>query len=343
MRRWLFWMVTALVLAVLPATALARDESMVRVTLPGNRALRFGDRGQAVADLQRLLRNAGFDPGRVDGVFGPLTEGAVKRAQQRLGLTVDGKAGNLTIGAVQAAAEAAAQGDGAAPAAGAGAGAAGPSHMLVVHHAAESGVAGQAGAMVNAVVSRDERRFALTFNGAPDPALLPKVLDSLQRHGMQATFFLYGQTAEQSPDLVAHIAAAGHEVASNGAAAVDMAGLSVAQMEQGLRQASGSIKGVTGTDPVYFRPPLGRLSAGLARAAEAQGLKLSLWTNVTVQDDPELSPTELADQLAGTVYPGAVIMLHQDRATTVQALDLLLDKLQANGYHSVALSEIDRP
>lgn len=39
--------------------------------------LRLGDRGPAVARLQRLLRNAGFNPGPIDGIFGPRTQDAL--------------------------------------------------------------------------------------------------------------------------------------------------------------------------------------------------------------------------------------------------------------------------
>ena len=35
--------------------------------------LRLGDYGDSVAQLQELLVNAGFDPGPVDGIFGPRT------------------------------------------------------------------------------------------------------------------------------------------------------------------------------------------------------------------------------------------------------------------------------
>src|SRR5215207_5966742 len=50
----------------------------------------------AVRILQRRLRRLGDEPGPVDGLYGPLTEGAVKRFQQRHGLAVDGIVGRQT-------------------------------------------------------------------------------------------------------------------------------------------------------------------------------------------------------------------------------------------------------
>ncbi|MEW6491290.1 MAG: peptidoglycan-binding protein [Cyanobacteriota bacterium] len=43
--------------------------------------LREGDTGEAVKQLQQTLKNKGFDPGSVDGVFGAKTKAAVIKYQ----------------------------------------------------------------------------------------------------------------------------------------------------------------------------------------------------------------------------------------------------------------------
>jgi LysM repeat protein len=58
--------------------------------------LRQGSTGEAVRDLQTRLRNAGFDPGNIDGVFGAKTHSAVINFQRNNGLTPDGLVGVLT-------------------------------------------------------------------------------------------------------------------------------------------------------------------------------------------------------------------------------------------------------
>lgn len=62
--------------------------------------LRKGASGTAVEDLQRKLKEAGFDPGEVDGRMGPKTEAAVRAYQQAKGLQVDGIVGPQTRGAL---------------------------------------------------------------------------------------------------------------------------------------------------------------------------------------------------------------------------------------------------
>ena len=56
-----------------------------------------GDEGEAVKALQERLRVAGFYYGNSTGIYGPITEDAVKRFQRAYGLDVDGIVGAQTL------------------------------------------------------------------------------------------------------------------------------------------------------------------------------------------------------------------------------------------------------
>lgn len=58
--------------------------------------LSIGSRGASVAQLQELLRNAGFDPGPIDGIFGSRTQSAVIAFQKSKNLVPDGIVGIMT-------------------------------------------------------------------------------------------------------------------------------------------------------------------------------------------------------------------------------------------------------
>ena len=62
--------------------------------------LRQGMRGNDVRALQRKLKAAGFDPGKIDGQFGLGTEAAVMAFQRGEGLLADGIAGPKTLAAL---------------------------------------------------------------------------------------------------------------------------------------------------------------------------------------------------------------------------------------------------
>jgi hypothetical protein len=67
-----------------------------QVTLASEAALKLGDTGQAVVNLQKALATLGFDV-VADGKFGPGTEAAVKDFQQSNDLTADGVVGAATV------------------------------------------------------------------------------------------------------------------------------------------------------------------------------------------------------------------------------------------------------
>jgi len=60
--------------------------------------LKIGSKGAAVKRLQKLLKVKGFDPGVIDGDFGPGTEAAVLAFQRSEGLLADGIVGPRTEG-----------------------------------------------------------------------------------------------------------------------------------------------------------------------------------------------------------------------------------------------------
>ena len=66
--------------------------------------LKKGSSGPDVLTLQSTLKQLGFDPKGVDGVFGAGTEAAVKAFQTSKGLTPDGMVGPATMAALQSSA-----------------------------------------------------------------------------------------------------------------------------------------------------------------------------------------------------------------------------------------------
>ena len=61
---------------------------------------KYGSRGSEVRTIQDKLKRWGYYTGSVDGIYGSLTVSAVKKFQQKNGLTVDGIAGTKTLTAM---------------------------------------------------------------------------------------------------------------------------------------------------------------------------------------------------------------------------------------------------
>ena len=61
---------------------------------------KYGARGSEVSTIQEKLKRWGYYNGSVDGIYGSQTVAAVKKFQQKNGLTVDGIAGQNTLAAM---------------------------------------------------------------------------------------------------------------------------------------------------------------------------------------------------------------------------------------------------
>ena len=61
---------------------------------------KYGSRGEEVRTIQEKLKRWGYYSGSVDGIYGSQTVSAVKKFQQKNGLTVDGIAGKNTLNAM---------------------------------------------------------------------------------------------------------------------------------------------------------------------------------------------------------------------------------------------------
>lgn len=69
--------------------------------LSANGSMIIGSKGAGVVEVQQLLKNLGYYTGLIDGYYSSSVASAVRRFQERNGLTVDGKVGKETLTALR--------------------------------------------------------------------------------------------------------------------------------------------------------------------------------------------------------------------------------------------------
>jgi len=88
------------------------------------------------------------------------------------------------------------------------------------------------------------------------PALTRRVLEFLRGRGVRGTFFVTGEIAEHTPDLVREVADAGHEIGFHGWHHVPLPRLTAVQLRADAKRGKDLLEDVSGTPVVGFRAPL---------------------------------------------------------------------------------------
>ena len=162
------------------------------------------------------------------------------------------------------------------------------------------------------------REIAITIDDGPDPAVTPAVLDLLDVHGVQATFFCVGVQARAHPELCREIVRRGHSVQNHS----DRHGqgfslLGPRAMAREIAAAQASLADIVGAAPRFFRAPAGLRNPFLAPVLQRLDLQLVSWTRRgfdTVQRDPR---TVLA-RLARGLGAGDILLAHDGNAARAE-------------------------
>jgi len=189
----------------------------------------------------------------------------------------------------------------------------------------------------------DGRRFVtFTFDDGPFPETTPVVLHVLEKHHVHATFFWIGRYLDGTSDRAARtrevavqVRDAGHLIGTHTHDHERLIGISHAEILGQIERGSASIERAVGVRPSVFRPPYGQLDGYGEGVAREKGLTLVLW-NIETQDlhhtDADAMARSLEEQI--DFNGGGIVLLHDIRFSTADALDKLLTWLDHHGYDS---------
>ena len=209
------------------------------------------------------------------------------------------------------------------------------------------------------------KMLALTFDDGPDPNWTPQILDVLKRKGVAATFFIIGENALTNRGLLERMVAEGHEIGSHTYTHPNLANVSERQVRFELNTTQRLFQAFTGRSLRFFRAPYfgdaePTTADEIVPAEEAQnrgyisvGLHVDPgdWKRPGVQaiidktiEDATSGPDDCkADQDQPANCSRNIILLHDaggDRAQTVEALPVIIDRLRAMGYSFVPVSAL---
>lgn len=189
--------------------------------------------------------------------------------------------------------------------------------------------------------------IALTIDDGPEPGVTPEVLDLLDQHGAQATFFCIADRAAAHPALTREIVARGHSVQNHSLRhrhTFSLLGPTGFAAE--LTRAQEVLSELTGRRPECFRAPAGLRNPFLDPVLHRLGLRLVSWTRRGF-DTREADPQRVLKRLATGLAAGDILLLHDGNAARTTAgrpvllevLPPLLAACRAAGLRAVTLPQ----
>ncbi len=189
-------------------------------------------------------------------------------------------------------------------------------------------------------VKTSRRSVALTIDDTPSPAVTSAILERLERHGAQATFFVIGDHAEGHEDLLQRIIASGSELGNH--MMHDRPSILASPKNFAADLTSTTVLLGPGRHSRWFRPASGWFTSGMLQEVNRQGYRCCMGS-IFPHDNKLKHPRLIADFIMRRAFPGAIIVLHDggpERLYTLKVLDRILPQLIEQGYEVLTVSSL---
>lgn len=181
--------------------------------------------------------------------------------------------------------------------------------------------------------------IALTFDDGPSGEITNRLLDGLKERNAHATFFLCNYRIGIYPGPMNRYIDEGHEVGNHSSTHTIMTSLSQNGISSEIDNTNSSISSYYGQASKLFRPPGGAYNEQILAALSSRGMSCIMWSLDTIdwkQDGKE----KIVERVVASVKDGDIVLMHDMYNATVDAALDIIDRLQAQGYCFVTVSEL---
>lgn len=187
--------------------------------------------------------------------------------------------------------------------------------------------------------NRSLHEVALTIDDGPHTPTGDQLLEILDRENIKATFFVVGRKMRERPDLIKRMAASGHEIANHTQDHYRLPTLKPAQMRREINDPDIELFRIAGRHMDLLRPPGVQYNQQVLNIARELGYE-TITVSVAARDFEDVTPDFIVRRVLSRTCNGSIILLHDDRQSTVYALPRIIDKLKQQGYRFVTVSQM---
>ena len=190
-------------------------------------------------------------------------------------------------------------------------------------------------------VNTQEPVVALTFDSAWGTEDLEQILSILEKHHAPATFFVTGEWAKKNPEAIITIDRAGHEIANHGTSHKHMPQISREEMIEEIRSCHNTVYDLIQKDMTLFRAPYSDWSDAVVDIAQSMGYS-AINQSVDSLDWKDYGVDAIVHTVCEhkNLQNGSIILLHNGATYTKDALDIMLTKLEEQGYSFITVSSL---
>ncbi|MDE6742280.1 MAG: polysaccharide deacetylase family protein [Lachnospiraceae bacterium] len=182
----------------------------------------------------------------------------------------------------------------------------------------------------------ESKMVALTFDDGPNVLYTERLLDGLAERDVKVTFFLIGKNAEAHPEIVRRIAEEGHLIGNHTYSHLKLTAGNEAEFLEEINRTGEIISDITGSTPMFCRPPFGVWNT---RYEERLGIIPVLW-DVDPRDWCTFDTQTVANRILSDCHDSAIILMHDEYETSVEAALLVVDELKQQGYTFVTVDKL---
>ncbi len=192
--------------------------------------------------------------------------------------------------------------------------------------------------IIKRFVDPNRPMVAITLDDGPVKRSSPRIIDTLEKYGQAATFFMQGFRMEESPQIVIDVINSGSEIASHSYNHKKLTKLNEKELEYQLNEPTRILAKLTDNQVGirFYRPPYGVINDKISQMST---YSFMLW-NIDPEDWKTRDAQLTIDRLSQSDLSDGVVVMHDIYTESADALDVLIPLLVKEGYQLVTLSEL---